>query len=260
MGYDMHWVEKDPDEAALVAERMRAFNAACTVRNALPEGSSGRFIGHELAKARGLGWDDHAAYEDRTPEFITAQDAVEAALTAVDDARTSYFRLNIWGMGRFVRAMWDLGMMFDAGGHPAWPKREEYGLSDEEYDAYENEDWYREHPEHRPGGADGAKAVERAGAREAYQRHEKAQNAVLRWHGDGAGIPDHKFGTNDGWVVTPEECRQALDAYLRVLDDGNDGDRVGAVLAKNGVENRGYWERWIAYLNSAITHGGFEVH
>ncbi|SDP96383.1 hypothetical protein SAMN04487905_12020 [Actinopolyspora xinjiangensis] len=38
--------------------------------------------------------------------------------------------------------------------------------------------------------------------------------------GDGAGIPLHKFGSNDGWHVTAVECADAVAAYDRARTAG----------------------------------------
>jgi ABC-type glycerol-3-phosphate transport system substrate-binding protein len=63
--------------------------------------------------------------------------------------------------------------------------------------------------------------------------------------GQAVGIPRHKLLSNDDWVVTPEECQGALDA-LGDQPPPDFGDWDG-------------WERWLAFLHGAVTHGGFIV-
>ncbi len=38
--------------------------------------------------------------------------------------------------------------------------------------------------------------------------------------GSGAGIPLHKFGSNDGWHATAAECAAAVQAYKQAISDG----------------------------------------
>lgn len=79
-------------------------------------------------------------------------------------------------------------------------------------------------------------------------------------------IPSHKFSTNDGWHVTPDELNAALREYNR-----HSMDRVTGVLVECGLidavtradepdQNLEYWHKWIAFLSGAARHGGFKVH
>lgn len=100
------------------------------------------------------------------------------------------------------------------------------------------------------------------------------------WHPKNvAGIAVHKFGSNDGWIVTPEEIRAALAIYeQKLVEPGHAGgeetiDRGGAelvgdkVLEMLGVAapslisdvDPGVWGRWIEWLEKAAERGGFEV-
>ena len=156
-----------------------------------------------------------------------------------------YFRLNIWGMSRYREYMAERGMVFDAGQHPDWPDGDEglYELADRlRYPEY-----YTDKP---PLTEDETRRA---------KEHEAANDAVLSWHGpETPGIPIHKFGSNDGWIVLPVECQAALGIYMAKLEEV--GQDAMANLIDNKAGNRGHWAQWLAYLNGAITHDGFEVH
>ena len=67
------------------------------------------------------------------------------------------------------------------------------------------------------------------------------------------GIPLVKLGSNDGWLVHPEEIREALEADLKhtpvIQGDLGDPDRWDTER----------WESWVTFLRGALTHGGFKV-
>jgi hypothetical protein len=131
-------------------------------------------------------------------------------------------------MVKFCEYMAERGMIFEAGPHPEFPKLDDW-------DAYEI--W--RYPEYAEGAT---VSTEQARAFEAYQRE---LDAVLSWHGpEVPGIPAHKFGTNDGWIVTPAECEAAVRLAAEHEPPATDAD---------------YWAKWINYLDRASKEGGFEV-
>ncbi len=143
-----------------------------------------------------------------------------------------YFRLNIWGMGRYCEYMTERGMVFEAGQHPAWPEGNNDLLDRLKYPEF--------YPDEPPLTAD---EMQRA------KEYRAANDAVLAWHGpEVPGIPMHKFSTNDGWLVLPAEC----EAAWRIGKDkpAPEGDE----------EKQEYWGKWLDYLHRAASHGGFEVH
>lgn len=79
-----------------------------------------------------------------------------------------YFRLNIWGMSKMVNIMEDLSMIDWEIKAPDWPDYPN-GMTDEEYE------------------------------------RSTLPMRSMRSH-DPLRIPAFKFGSNDGWLVTPEEC------------------------------------------------------
>ena len=245
MGYDMHWRKKDVAEEADVAAARAIWNEAIEARNALPKSEQGTF-NIEKAKA-GRDWDAHDVYDGRTARYIAAQDAVMAASADVDAAKVSYFRLNIWGMGRAHDLMAELGMTFADDPHPPWPEPEAYGTTHDLVEAVK-------YPEYDSG------VTLTEEQREAAGKYLAEHDRILSWHGrtDTPGIPDHKFSSNDGWIVLPAECEAALRIYTAQLKElGEDAMRN---LIDNRFGNRGRWGQWLAYMQGAITHDGFEVH
>lgn len=245
-GYDMHWRRVDEAEKAAVAEFRVLFTAACDARKALPPEEAGRF---NRAKAEELGdWDANEAYDGRTARFGAAQDQIEAASEAMRLAEKSYFRLNISGMSRFVQLMGDLGMAFEDMPKPAWPKAEDFDLTDEQSWAFEDPEEYPE-----------VKLTDEQRAAAEKLRAEKIR--VLSFHGmaDTPGIPFHKFSTNDGWIVLPAECRAAASIWARYCDEQGGEDKA-LVSIEGRVWRTSFWLEWIAFLAGAAKHDGFEVH
>lgn len=245
MGYDMHWRETDPSEKAAIAVAKNDYHVALEALRALPDSEAGKI---DVEKARNADPQDvemHDAYEGRTARYREAKERVTAASNAIDDANVSYFRLNIWGMQKWREIMWELGMVIDAGQYPEWPSPEDFGITYEVVEGVEYPD------------TDGPPLSEID--QEKAKNYLSARDNVLAWHGDTSmrGIPIHKFGSNDGWIVTPEECGSALWIYAERLRDLGE-ETVYNLLDNMGV-NRGYWGQWLAYLRGAADHGGFQV-
>lgn len=163
-------------------------------------------------------------------------------MTWQTDSDKAYFHLSVWGMSAYARAMHELGMVYEVAPTGAWPKASDHGTTHEHIDTVED------------GNPEGIQitAVQEAAAR-AYL---KLRDAHLSQHpGNTPGIPSFKFGTNDGWLVTPDECKAALAAY-RAADEGK---REAVLAAVRQPWNPGYWDEWIAFLEGAVDHGGFRV-
>lgn len=208
MGYDMRTVVAEPGEREAVQEAREAFYAACRERDAISDKES--------------------------QDFKDAQAEVEVRYGEMDVADKSYFRLNIWGMGAALEYMHRFGMLSE-GDHPAWPEHEEFGLSDKEWEAAEEQYYDADEDLDAVTSANGRKFIE-------------AHQAVLSASGDTPGIPFWKLCSNDGWHVTPEECQAALDAY----------EAAGKPEVEK--EHREWWAEWLDYLAYSTTHGGFRVH
>lgn len=209
MGYDMMIENTPEDEAAQLARARAAFHAAIEARDA-------------LALPR-----DH-------PEYRDAQGKAAKAYEALREADTSYFRLNIWAMGRYLAFMDQLGMITDDYLLPPWPHEPEE-LSQADIEAAEE-----------PTGSLGTLAKPAAVA------YVKQREAHLVWHPEPVfGIALHKFASNDGWLVTSEEIEAALESYRT-----HGADEIKVIV---GAEEHDYWIQWIAYLERARHRGGFRV-
>lgn len=171
-----------------------------------------------------------ANYDD--PEYKAAQRKVEEAYARMDRLNTSYFRLNISGMSAMRDDMAKLGMLaYDYEVDYEWPSLEDYGLT--------------EYPD------------EEEDPTEAQQKWIDACKEKRRWSPSEPGLPAHKFGSNDGWIVTPEDCRSALDEYEQARDEKP--DLVKKIREEWVIDGENYFDSWIAFLTRAIDHGGFEV-
>lgn len=262
MGYDMYWRQKPEDEEAAVAEATAVFDAACRVRDALPREERGTFDGEAYKRARDAGElvsiDDDRFEVGRSDRWKKAQDVVHAAYAELNDARTSYFRLNIWGMSTVCDIMERIGMAFTDDDIGPWPKAGDFGIDDDDawavkYAGTEDDD--DEYIKRRAGM--GVLTTENA------KKYITAMETYLSAHAkiDTPGIPTRKFSSNDSWHVLPVECEAALKIYLKWLDDN------GADAARNFIENHfeggggfALWNRWVAWVGKAAQHGGFEVH
>jgi len=137
------------------------------------------------------------------------------------------FRLNIFGMARFADYMAERGMIFEAGQHPPFP---EGG-----WDAHYRLRWPEDYKDEPTTLSD-----------EQIKALAAQVDEVLAWHGpEVPGIPAHKFGSNDGWIVTPAECEAAW--------------RLGKDQPAP-PDHEEYWAKWLDYLHRAASNGGFEVH
>ncbi|MEV6791280.1 hypothetical protein AB0M87_04595 [Streptomyces sp. NPDC051320] len=175
---------------------------------------------------------------DRRPgDDDAAQEKVDAAYEALHAADISYFRLNIWGMSDYLYYMHQLGMLAVDYDMPSFPQLPD-GITWDDMEAAE-----------APPG-DGSSLPVKAEA----VAHLKAREAHVAWHPEPAfGIAQHKFGSNDGWLVTPQEIKAALESYRT-----HSGDEV-KVIVGTGEGRLEYWLKWIAYLERAQHRGGFRV-
>lgn len=198
----------------------------------------------EAAKVRAAEGAFHAAARVRDAlnlppghaDCVAAQEEVERTYEALRDADSSYFRLNIWGMSRYCEVMDQLGMVVSDYELPPFPHRPD-GVTREEIDAF---------GDRVPG--------EGTPFRPEVAAYWKQLLEHLSWHIEPAfGIALHKFCTNDGWLVTPEEIAAALESY-RV----HRAEEV-KVIVGGDAEELDYWIQWIAYLQRAQHRGGFRV-
>ena len=164
---------------------------------------------------------ERSKHKRGTPAWDAAQAKVEEADEALDAARTEYFRLNISGMGYCLDWMFTYGMAFPAKYEGDWP----------EY----------------PKIPDDATAEQEDHLHDTYTG---AARPFLSQHPDGTlGIPSFKFGSNDGWIVTEDECAYAVKAW----------EEAGSPVPEYEGEPVRWWPRWIEFLRRGSIRGGFAV-
>lgn len=247
----MHTVTKPEGEARAVAKANEAFSAACKERDALPKGEQGFY----RKGIDALGSD--APNANASPRYKEAQRKVSAAYNRLREVERSYFRLNIWGMGNVRRAMLDLGMCFESGyewgaGWPAYPE-DGTGAAIAAEALSEDSD-----PQEYAAKYYSGQEVTESDIATARAYHDQA-NALRRDHfGAADGIPVHKFGSNDGWIVTPNECLQALAIWHATPQSARDDAFESAGMADADWER--IWKNWLAFLELAAYCDGFEVH
>jgi hypothetical protein len=247
MGYDMRFLTEPTGERERVQRAREIWDSIIAYRDALPREERGRHTEEEFRTGR-LG----APPANATPRYKAAQCGVMAISDLIDAEEISYFRLNIWGMGRVRDVMLRLDMCYGSGSEMSWPPWNRFANDEARQEQFEVARGHFEHGEELP---DGIPDEVLSAARE----HVEQVRACRRHHPAGGDtIPLHKFGSNDGWIVTPEECKAALAAYESTTEDRRtEAFSAAGMTAENGWTD--YWAQWIAYLRSAIDHDGFAV-
>lgn len=137
-----------------------------------------------------------------------------------DDA--GYFGLNNNGMMKYERLMHYFGMMHDSKSPvEEWPS------------------WDNSLPED-----------------EADKKYTLEMEKTTEPHGNEPfpTIPSHKFSSNDQWIVTKEECQEALKRY-----EDHNASHVDMWVRYVGCSPVEYWQKWIDFLRLAAKHEGFRV-
>lgn len=175
---------------------------------------------------------ERQAFEFNTPEYDAAQEKVSAAYDELDKHNLNYFRLNIWGMSRCREYMYDRGMVYTSEHEGEWPQYTE------------------------PARMDGEDAAAWHARIDAYDElYQKKCLPIVSAHPAGGDtIPVHKFSSNDGWLVTEEECKAAVTS--NALFDPPVWENPNTKI----TEPVQWWPEWIAFLERASTRGGFRVH
>jgi hypothetical protein len=180
----------------------------------------------ELRKKLYAAWDRRKGAERDSDEYNQAQADADALQKEMAKAEKSYFRLNVWGMSMAINMMHTLGMIDIETTHPEWPDHKAFDVSDEQWNEW---DW--EITESTP---------------QSLRDYHAAHEAVIGHKPElVTGICVFKFGSNDGWLVTPEEIETAL------------AKAPNAAFAHPDVT---WWFEWIAWLGYCKDRGGFRVH
>src|SRR5690606_1339925 len=89
----------------------------------------------------------------------------------------------------------------------------------------------------------------------------RACEAMLEWlSGHDGTLAMYKLSSNDGWLVTPEECAAAVDAYVGASEE--DKQHVFNAFADEhhtATELREWFEEWVDFLRRAARSRGFRV-
>lgn len=177
--------------------------------------------------------------------YDAAQAKVEEAYGRLSSADINYFRLNVWGMSTMRDHMDTLGMLADRYPMPEFPSAEEFGIT--------NEEWWEFDP-------DEVDENDSTPVKPGVLKMHEASEIHRRWSPqDVPGIPAHKLGSNDGWIVTPFDCRAALDAYANAKASNPEAvEAIRAEWAEGDGSN--YFDEWIAWLERAAAGSGFQVY
>lgn len=234
MGYDMHMVQPDPEAARRANEARAAFYAAANERDALL-GDSPR--NSDAARA---------VYD--TDEYKAAQAVVNARAAEMDAADTNYFRLNIWGMSTMREHLHELGMLaIHYAEHPPFPDASDFGLDDDTLDDL--------------GVWDLERAERTTHSDERVRKFFTANLETITWSPpDEPGLPVHKFGSNDGWVVTPRDCKGALVALEQAEKDRPDVvEKIRDHWRGEDKTSPSYFDAFVEFIRQAERTSGFEV-
>lgn len=208
-----------------------------------------------------------------TEEFIAATNERDKHTLSSPD-HDPYFRLNIWGMSAFAGRMDALGMLKNTRAGDRFPEPPEEvedlveGLDEAVYMARGGDiDLSNE--------ADILKAIEEGCTKKAwlecygpecdnpmprptkeqinlFVKYTQAHQNHLEAHDPSVpGIDAIKFSSNDGWIVTREECASAIAVWDSLPQEEKD----------QTVTSEGdYWLSWIEYIRDGAELNGFSVH
>jgi hypothetical protein len=141
-----------------------------------------------------------------------------------------YFRANIWGMG-FLRSVMRMAEALDEEvPSPEFPEIEK--RDDETEEQYE-------------------------------MRLQESQDEITSIS-PGVKPPFYKFCSNDGWFLTPEECRVIADAIDKYVDEHEEytwSSWDGEVkTVKRGDDDDNFVREFSAYCRKMSESGGFKVY
>jgi hypothetical protein len=251
MGYDMTW-ENVPAETE--ERTMQAFRKGDEANN-IAKAKVAEVLARRPDAVKVDPFTALAEQSDVDPELLAIELERQTAWEEFESCNVSYYRLNIWGMGRCREAMQHYNML--AFGEP------EYDYSDlPNFPEPEEEHW-----------DDDMEPLTHE-ARE----YRMMQHRILSAGSPDPGIPIWKLCSNDGWLVTPQECLQALErapqaarAYNTMVSELPEPER--SIVASYGMalgmteqpkeavpEELEWWGSWLDFLRGAALNGGFRVY
>jgi hypothetical protein len=188
----------------------------------------------------------------RNPEAATP------GYEAQDEGQPEYWRFNSAGMAGMLEIMGKAKVVDDNTTAPPmsdWPPRGM--LSEERAEELADWAWWAEEAEKPPTDSE-------------IQRLKPWLDELDRWRRTPSSqkgrVPAFKFRTNDGWIVTPEECTIIADGLQSGVDrsKGLLGRLTGIVPAprRSGIsrEEAAKWIlQWAGYNRAAARFGGYSV-
>lgn len=82
---------------------------------------------------------------------------------------------------------------------------------------------------------------------------------VLQAFGEGVGIEARKLCSNDGWLVTEEECDSAASVWEALVPEQR-AEFCVADDAEASADKLAWVERWFSWLRVCSRRGGFRVY
>jgi hypothetical protein len=222
MGYDMNQVSPSQEDVEYYQKRRAEYEIAMSCIKFLRKTHPNENFSVDF---------DDNEWMTTLPAAAVTIEALAPILEGVWDDPT-YYRLNIWGMGMMREVMESLGMVHNAP-HPSFP----------EYPGEEHFD-----PEGDP--------IDDVG-----RTYETASEEVTHFTSQIPGIPVGKFGSNDGWRVTPAECASAVEIYNAYTETEIEAALASHISEHNSAESLAGWlQRWVDWLERCVKTDGFAVH
>jgi hypothetical protein len=174
------------------------------------------------------------------------------------EGQPEYFRFNVFGM-QSMRQIMQRAELLDDDVDVDWPEFPPAGWDDERawtlVEAIEAE---RAEDTDHPDGALEIEPPPTLPERVAVTNYLAARDVVRAVRSpDPALVPAVKFSSNDGWLVTPEECLLIAHGLRRALDESGPALWEGEDITDH--EARRWIEQWIAYNLLAADNGGYRV-
>jgi hypothetical protein len=243
----MYWIKPDPEIEKRYHEAMDRVYKLWKIRDALPKEEHGHPTREEM-----MNFGNGEAPANASERYRQAQRVSHEAYEAAQAIQQNYFRLNIFAMGHYVDVMLELDMVV------AMAERETYPQAPWKDEPNGSEIWDTYYEWESGQFVEGDVAE-----RWKFAEHAHDLQTYLTGPSDPKNrIPTYKFGTNDGWIVTPDECRAAVERARSYTDD--EVRAAFSAVHRNATVERlnealSYWHKWIKFIEGAAEHEGFEV-
>ena len=247
----MRWREVPQSERDEVAALNKERQVASAELKSIPKAESG-IMNRAWLEKNDHDFNDPAAWIGRSEQYVQAAARVSDLDDEIAAVMKSYFRFNVSGMSRAVDIMLRLGMCYNDEmlTFPTLPADSPATWDDVHALGYPDDPAYDE--------CRAAMTPEARADAEAYNT-ELARVLAFHSQADTPGIPEHKFSSNDGWLVVPAECEAAVSIWNAALAEHGEAQVRTLVTVILGESNHDYWLDWIQFMADAARHGGFVV-